>query len=68
MSSTTINNATGVHLHAALNNSGDGIQITDTSGGTGNLVIADAGGGQTAQQLGIAGTFNDTPNHHVSRQ
>jgi flagellar hook-associated protein 2 len=56
----TINNATGVHLQASLNDSGDGIQITDTSGGTGNLTIADADGGQTAQQLGIAGTFNDS--------
>ena len=56
----TINNATGVHLQAALNTAGDGIQITDTSGGTGNLTIADADGGQMAQQLGIAGTFDDS--------
>jgi flagellar hook-associated protein 2 len=56
----TINNATGVHLQAALNTAGDGIQITDDSGGTGNLTIADADGGQMAQQLGIAGTFDDS--------
>ena len=49
-----------MHLQASLNNSGDGIQITDASGGTGNLTIADAGGGTTAAQLGIAGTFNDS--------
>ncbi len=52
-----INNATGVKLHASLKSSGNGIQITDESGGTGNLVIADTGGGTMAQQLGIAGTF-----------
>jgi flagellar hook-associated protein 2 len=53
-----INNATGVKLNASLNASGDGIQITDASGGTGNLVIADANGGTGAEQLGIAGTFS----------
>jgi flagellar hook-associated protein 2 len=55
-----INSATGVKLNASLNSSGDGIQITDASGGTGNLVIADANGGTGAEQLGIAGTFSST--------
>jgi flagellar hook-associated protein 2 len=55
-----INNATGVHLSASLNSAGNGIQITDTSGGTGNLTISDANGGTTASQLGIAGTFSDS--------
>jgi flagellar hook-associated protein 2 len=55
-----INNATGVKLNASLNSSGDGIQITDASGGAGNLVIADANGGTGAEQLGIAGTFSST--------
>jgi flagellar hook-associated protein 2 len=55
-----INNATGAQLKASLKPSGNGIQITDASGGTGNLVIADAGGGQTATQLGIAGTFSSS--------
>jgi flagellar hook-associated protein 2 len=53
-----INQQTGGKLQASLKSSGNGIQITDTTGGTGNLVIADTGGGQTAAQLGIAGTFN----------
>ena len=55
-----INNATGVKLNASLNASGDGIQITDASGGTGNLTIADANGGTGAEQLGINGTFSNT--------
>jgi flagellar hook-associated protein 2 len=52
-----INNATGVKLNASLNNSGNGIQITDASGGTGNITIADANGGTSAETLGINGTF-----------
>ena len=56
----TLNNAGGVQLSASLNASGNGIQIADASGGTGNLVIADANGGHTAASLGIAGTFNTT--------
>ncbi len=55
-----INNATGVKLKASLKSSGNGIQITDASGGNGDLTIADAGGGTTAAALGIAGTFNST--------
>jgi flagellar hook-associated protein 2 len=54
----TINNTTGVHVTASLNAAGNGIQIQDSSGGTGNLVIANANGGTTAAGLGIAGTFN----------
>ena len=44
---------------AALNNSGNGISLTDTSGGTGNLVISDTSG-TGAAQLGIAGTFDNS--------
>lgn len=51
-----INNA-GIGLTASLKSSGNGIQITDDSGGTGNIVIADADGGTSAEKLGIAGTF-----------
>lgn len=50
-------NAAGIGLSASLKDSGNGIQITDTSGGSGNIVIAEAGGGQTATQLGILGSF-----------
>jgi flagellar hook-associated protein 2 len=49
-----INNASGLHVKASLNSSASGIQIADTSGGTGNLVI----GGAAATALGLAGTFD----------
>jgi len=57
---TAINSATDgnnnkLHLTAALDAAGTGIQVTDTSGATAsNLVIADVGPGTTAAQLGIA--------------
>lgn len=41
-------------LTARINAVGTGIEIVDSSGGAGNLVIADAGGGTLAQELGIA--------------
>lgn len=56
----TINNTTGVRVSASLNASGNGIQISDASGGSGNLVIADANGDHTATDLGIAGSFDTT--------
>lgn len=51
-----INNA-GAGVTASLNDATNGIQIHDSSGGTGSLSIADANGGNTAEQLGLAGTF-----------
>ena len=42
---------------AAINDAGNGVMITDTSGGSGNLLIADVGEGTLAEDLGIAGTF-----------
>lgn len=45
-----LNSAGTTHFKAALNSKGTGIQITDTTGGTGNLIIA----GDTATSLGIA--------------
>ena len=50
-----INNS-GIAIKAELKPSGNGIQLTDTSGGTGNLVITE-GSSTTAAELGIAGTF-----------
>lgn len=52
----TINNA-GAGITASLKSSGNGIQITDTTGGSNNLVIADDSGSTVATSLGIAGTF-----------
>src|SRR5258706_4432917 len=50
-------NGSGLGLTAALKSSGNGIEITDTTGGTGDLVIAD-NSSTTAAELGIAGTFS----------
>src|SRR5262245_56643120 len=50
---TTINNA-NVGVKASLNASGNGLQIADTSGGSGNLVIS----GAAATSLGRTGTFD----------
>lgn len=47
----------GVAVTAAINDAGTGIKITDTSGGGGNLIIANASGGTAASNLGIAGSF-----------
>ena len=48
------NNNTSIHVKASVN---DGqFVIQDTSGGTGTLQIGSAGGSNTAQSLGIAGS------------
>ncbi len=49
-------NNSGAGIKAEVNPAGSGIQITDTTGGVGNLVISDVSG-TGATQLGIAGTF-----------
>jgi flagellar hook-associated protein 2 len=49
-----INNASGLQVKASLNSSASGIQIADTSGGSGNLVIS----GAAATALGLVGTFD----------
>ena len=54
---STINNTAGNLVTASLNSAGNGIQIADRSGGTGNLVIGDVNS-TTAASLGIAGTFD----------
>lgn len=54
----TINATTGLSVTASLNPAGNGIQVADRSGGTGDLVIGEAGGGATAAALGLAGTFD----------
>lgn len=47
-------NGSGANVTAAINASRNGIAITDTSGGTGSLVIADADAQNTATTLGFA--------------
>ncbi|MGA8709534.1 MAG: flagellar cap protein FliD N-terminal domain-containing protein, partial [Steroidobacteraceae bacterium] len=54
----TINSDTDGHVTASLKSAGNGIQLQDNTGGSGNLVIADANGGNTAEALGLAGTYN----------
>lgn len=50
-----ISNATGVAVTAKLKASGNGIEIVDDSGGTGNIIID---GGVTSTALGINGIFD----------
>lgn len=52
-------NAAGTGVRAAIR--GDGIVLTDTSGGAGALRISDVGGGRTAADLGF-GSTNNTAN------
>ena len=49
----TINSATGVRVTASID--GDRLVLTDTSGGSGSLIIANAGATTTASDLGIIG-------------
>ena len=56
---TTINNASA-GVKADVNAAGNGLQLSDTTGGAGNLVVASAGGGTSAEDLGINGTFDTT--------
>ena len=49
-------NAASAGVTASLNDAGNGIKLTDTAGGTGDLTIAEAGS-TTAQDLGLLGTF-----------
>jgi flagellar hook-associated protein 2 len=53
----TINNA-GIGVSASLNGAGNGITLTDTAGGAGDLTIADTVG-TAASQLGLLGSFED---------
>ena len=52
-------NAAGVAVTAKVKEAGNGIQLVDESGGTGDLVIADVSG-TSAAELGINGTFTIT--------
>lgn len=56
----TINNTAGLNVTASLNAAGNGIQVAGDGNGTGDLVIGEVGGGTTAADLGLAGTFDAT--------
>ncbi|MCC7409361.1 MAG: flagellar filament capping protein FliD [Phycisphaeraceae bacterium] len=50
-------NASGAGVEAGLNNVGNGIRLVDTTGGAGDLIVADVATGEAAARLNIAGTF-----------
>lgn len=59
-------NALGIGVKARINDSGDGILLYDTAGGTGDIVVAESGSGTAAKDLGLLGTsstvsINGTP-------
>ncbi|KLU01856.1 Flagellar hook-associated protein FliD [Rhodopirellula islandica] len=49
-------NSLEIGVEAAINESGDGVVITDTAGGASTLKIEDTGTGTVAAGLGLAGT------------
>ncbi|MEM1424603.1 MAG: flagellar cap protein FliD N-terminal domain-containing protein, partial [Planctomycetota bacterium] len=51
-----LNSRPELDINASLNENGDGIQITDTSGGGGNLIIEDVVG-NVAEALNLEGEF-----------
>ena len=53
-----INNA-DLGVNASLNSAGTGLQLLDTARGNGPLVVADDDGGILANQLGLAGSFDE---------
>jgi len=53
-----LNTAPEVNITASINNTGDGILITDDAGGSNALIIEDVTGA-VANNLNIAGTFED---------
>lgn len=68
-------NAAGIAIVASVNRAGNGIQLRDTSGGTGNLIAANGDASNTADKLQIthsaaAKTVDSGSLHrqHVSRQ
>ena len=50
--------AAGAGISVSLNRSGNGLTLTDDSGGAGDIIIGDVTGA-TATNLGLAGTFSD---------
>lgn len=53
---SAIENASGNagKIHVSLNSQGTGFQVTDTTTGTGNLIVAGTSGSDTAASLGIS--------------
>lgn len=53
-------NAAGVEVTASLNETGDGILLTDDAGGTETLTVTEVGGGRVAGQLKLLGASSTT--------
>lgn len=53
-------NAAAVEVTASLNETGDGILLTDDSGGTGVLTVEESGSGNAAADLGLLGDSTTT--------
>ena len=51
--------AGGAGITASLNRAGNGILLTDSTGGTGDITVSDTTGA-TATNLGLAGTYSDS--------
>ncbi|MCP4836458.1 MAG: flagellar filament capping protein FliD [Phycisphaera sp.] len=54
----TINDESAIQVTASI--SGDGLEIVDTSGGAGDIVVSNEGGTSTAGDLGILGSNSGT--------
>jgi flagellar hook-associated protein 2 len=48
-----------IGVTASINSTGNGLVLTDTSGGTGEMTVTDLAGGTAAADLNIAGTATD---------
>ncbi len=48
----------GAGISASLNRAGNGIKLTDSTGGSGDIIVADVDS-TTAEDLGLLGTFSD---------
>jgi flagellar hook-associated protein 2 len=53
-------NGSGVAVTASINTTGDGLLLTDTSGGNGSLGVEDLNGGKAAADLRIKGSTTTT--------
>lgn len=53
-------NALSIDVEARINDTGDGLLITDLAGGTGTLTIAEIGSGTTASDLRLLGESSTT--------
>lgn len=49
-----------INVTAAINATGDGIELTDTAGGSGTLTVAEVGNGTTAADLNLVGASTTT--------